>query len=121
VHELRQRHVPDEPDGALLHDARERHLLPVPSEVAPLPRARRHDVRLPEVEVKELLEGLRARHLAFVERRLVAPEAQAAWRDAVAAGVEAVLAAPLGDVAPADEIADALERLATKDAFDSLV
>ncbi|HVY48556.1 MAG TPA: hypothetical protein VHB21_21855 [Minicystis sp.] len=67
------------------------------------------------------LAELRARHLDFVARRLDGPDAEHLFRANVAAAFAALLEAPLGDVAPADRAADALERLASERAFEAIV
>jgi hypothetical protein len=69
---------------------------------------------------RDALLALKARHLAFVERRLSGPEAAAAWRENVAAAIAALLDAPLGAVAPPDVIAGALERLGSGASFDAI-
>ena len=114
--------VPDEPHRALLHDEGQRPLLPLASEDAPLPRARRDVVRLHEGEVtsRDELLAQKARHLAFVEERLRGVEAEGAWRENVTRAVEALLDAPLGEVAPPAVIAGALERIANAAMFDAI-
>jgi hypothetical protein len=70
---------------------------------------------------REALLALKARHLAFVEDRLLGAEAEGAWRANVARAIEALLDAPVGQVAPPEVIAGALERLASGAAFDAMV
>jgi hypothetical protein len=58
-----------------------------------------------------LLREIRARHLAYIEERLASAEAEAEWRANCRAGLEALLDARLGDVAPGSILADAIDRL----------
>jgi hypothetical protein len=54
---------------------------------------------MPSSIAPEMLTQLRARHLAFLEARLVSPAAAMEWRANVAAVHEALLTARVGSVA----------------------
>src|SRR5580704_138220 len=66
----------------------------------------------------DALAGLEARHLAFLEARLVSPRAAEAWRANLAALSGDLLAARVGDVVDAGALADALDRVLTGDAIE---
>jgi hypothetical protein len=63
----------------------------------------------------EILAELRARHLAFLEARLVGAEAEAEWRTNVAAIWADLLAARVRDLADAPALAAALDTVLTPD------
>ncbi|HEY4118426.1 MAG TPA: hypothetical protein VGM56_11250 [Byssovorax sp.] len=67
------------------------------------------------------LAELRDRHAAFVIARLTDARAEAAWRENVAAAIDALLGATVGDVLPVALVVDAVERVATHHAFDAFV
>lgn len=63
----------------------------------------------------EILAELRARHLAFLEARLVGAEAEAEWRTNVAAVWADLMATRVKDLADAPAIAAALDAVLTPD------
>jgi hypothetical protein len=69
----------------------------------------------------ELLAEIEARHLAFLEARLVSPEAAAELRANASAVHDALLAAPVADVVDAQALAAALDAALTRAAVDRAV
>jgi hypothetical protein len=57
------------------------------------------------------LAGMRARHVAHVQARLVDARAEAAWRDNVLEGARVLLATRVGDLVDADKLAAVLDAL----------
>jgi hypothetical protein len=66
----------------------------------------------------EILAQQKARHLAFLEARLVSPKAEAEWRATAAAVFAGVLAARVADVVDARALAGALDAVLTPDAVE---
>src|ERR1700733_13583948 len=62
------------------------------------------------------LADLKARHLAFLEARLVSEQAEAEWRENAAAVLAALLGARVGAVVHPALLADALDAALTPDA-----
>jgi hypothetical protein len=67
------------------------------------------------------LSALKARHLAFLEARLVSAEAEAEWRKSLGPVVTDLLATKIGDLASAHRLADAADALFTAEAVERTV
>ena len=66
----------------------------------------------------DVLAGLEARHLAFLEARLVSPRAAEEWRANLGAAYRDLLAARVGDVIDPALLADAIDRTLTGEAVE---
>lgn len=66
----------------------------------------------------EDLTALEARHLAFLEARLVSAEAEREWTEGLARGFADLLAAKVRDLADAKALADALDRVLTPEVIE---
>jgi hypothetical protein len=73
---------------------------------------------MPSSIAPEMLTQLRARHLAFLEARLVSPAAAMEWRANVAAVHEALLTARVGSVVDPRTLAEAVDVALTSDAVE---
>jgi hypothetical protein len=69
----------------------------------------------------DALADLKARHLAFLEARLVSPEAEADWKQNLAHAYADLLAVKVRDVADARLIADAVDALISTEAVEAAV
>src|SRR5690606_8741034 len=58
-----------------------------------------------------LLSELRSRQLAWLQARLVSPEAEATYRQSLHHGWQALLATPVGHLVEPNQLADALDRM----------
>lgn len=67
------------------------------------------------------LTALKARHLAFLEARLVSAEAEAEWKKSLGHIVADLLAIKIGDLASAQHLADAADALFTPEAVERAV
>jgi hypothetical protein len=72
----------------------------------------------PAALTAEILAQLKARHLAFLEARLVSAEAAVEWRAQVGAACETLLAARVGQVVEASAVTDALDAVLTGEAVE---
>lgn len=66
----------------------------------------------------EILAQQKARHLAFLEARLVSAKAEAEWRDTAAAVLAALLGARIADLVDPGAVADALDAILTSEAVE---
>jgi hypothetical protein len=67
------------------------------------------------------LAALKARHLAFVEARVVSAKAEREWRANIAAAYGDLLATRLGDLAPGKALADMVDAVLTPDVVEKAV
>lgn len=67
------------------------------------------------------LAALKARHLAFVEARVVSAKAEAEWRANLAAAYGDLLATRLRDLAPGKALADVVDAMLTPDVVEKAV
>lgn len=70
---------------------------------------------------RALLEDLKARQIAFFEERLVSAKAEEEWRSRVAAVFDELYATPVGRLADAGALADALDAALSTDAVRSAI
>lgn len=67
------------------------------------------------------LTALKARHLAFLEARVVSPKAEAEWQANLTAGYRDLLATPLRELVRAGALADAADAVLTSAALEQAV
>lgn len=78
-------------------------------------------ISLTDPEGRALLDDLKARQIAFFEARLVSAKAEEEWRSNAAAVCAELLATPVGRLASARDVADALDAALSDEAVKAAI